>query len=107
DLAQETGKRIDLELTGAETELDRQILQAIQDPLTHMVRNSADHGIELPETRRNAGKPEVGHVRLNAYHERGHVVIEVSDDGAGLDSAKIRARAVERGMLTREAAAAL
>jgi two-component system chemotaxis sensor kinase CheA len=107
DLAQETGKRIDLELTGAETELDRQILQAIQDPLTHMVRNSADHGVELPETRRNAGKPEVGHVRLNAYHERGHAVIEVSDDGAGLDPAKIRARAVERGMLTREAAAAL
>jgi len=107
DLARETGKRIDLELAGAETELDRQILQAIQDPLTHMVRNSADHGIELPETRRNAGKPEVGHVRLNAYHERGHAVIEVSDDGAGLDSAKIRARAVERGMLTREAAAAL
>jgi two-component system chemotaxis sensor kinase CheA len=107
DLAQETGKRIELELSGAETELDRQILQAIQDPLTHMVRNSADHGIESPATRRAAGKPETGRVRLNAYHEGGHVLIEVSDDGAGLDAAKIRAKAVERGMLTREAAAAL
>jgi two-component system chemotaxis sensor kinase CheA len=107
DLARETGKKIELELTGAETELDRQILQAIQDPLTHMVRNSADHGVESPNVRRAAGKPETGRVRLDAYHEGGHVIIEVSDDGAGLDSAKIRAKAVERGMLTREAAAAL
>ena len=107
DLAQETGKRIELELSGAETELDRQILQAIQDPLTHMVRNSADHGVESPAVRRAAGKPETGRVRLNAYHEGGHVLIEVTDDGAGLDAAKIRAKAVERGMLTREAAAAL
>jgi two-component system chemotaxis sensor kinase CheA len=107
DLAQETGKRIELELSGAETELDRQILQAIQDPLTHMVRNSADHGVESPAARRAAGKPETGRIRLNAYHEGGHVLIEVSDDGAGLDAAKIRAKAVERGMLTREAAASL
>ena len=107
DLAQETGKRIELELSGAETELDRQILQAIQDPLTHMVRNSADHGVESPAARRAAGKSETGRIRLNAYHEGGHVLIEVSDDGAGLDAAKIRAKAVERGMLTREAAAAL
>jgi two-component system chemotaxis sensor kinase CheA len=107
DLAHETGKTIELELSGAETELDRQILQAIQDPLTHMVRNSADHGIESPAVRRAAGKPETGRVRLNAYHEGGHVIIEVTDDGAGLDTVKIRAKAVERGMLTREAAAAL
>jgi two-component system chemotaxis sensor kinase CheA len=107
DLAQATGKSIELELSGAETELDRQILQAIQDPLTHMVRNSADHGVESPAARRAAGKPETGRVRLKAYHEGGHVLIEVSDDGAGLDPAKIRAKAVERGMLTREAAAAL
>lgn len=107
DLAHETGKRIELELSGAETELDRQILQAIQDPLTHMVRNSADHGVESPAVRSTAGKPETGRIRLNAYHEGGHVFIEVSDDGAGLDPAKIRAKAVERGMLTREAAAAL
>jgi len=107
DLAQETGKRIELELSGAETELDRQILQAIQDPLTHMVRNSADHGVESPAARRAAGKPETGRVRVNAYHEGGYVLIDVSDDGAGLDAAKIRAKAVERGMLTREAAAAL
>ena len=107
DLAQETGKKIELELSGSETELDRQILQAIQDPLTHMVRNSADHGVETPATRRAGGKPDVGRIRLNSYHEGGHVIIEVSDDGAGLDAAKIRAKAVERGMLTREAAAAL
>jgi two-component system chemotaxis sensor kinase CheA len=107
DLAHETGKSIELELSGAETELDRQILQAIQDPLTHMVRNSADHGVESPAVRRAAGKPETGRVRLNAYHEGGHVIIEVTDDGAGLDTVKIRAKAVERGMLTREAATAL
>ena len=107
DLAQETGKRIELELSGAATELDRQILQAIQDPLTHMVRNSADHGVESPAARRAAGKPETGRIRLNAYHESGHVLIDVSDDGAGLDAAKIRAKAVERGMLTREAAGSL
>jgi two-component system chemotaxis sensor kinase CheA len=107
DLAQETGKCIELELCGAETELDRQILQAIQDPLTHMMRNSADHGIESPAVRRAAGKPETGRIRLNARHDGGHVLIEVSDDGAGLDAAKLRAKAVERGMLTREAAAAL
>ena len=107
DLAQQTGKRIELEFSGAETELDRQILHAIQDPLTHMVRNSADHGVESPSARRAAGKPETGRIRLNAYHEGGHLLIEVSDDGAGLDAAKIRAKAVERGMLTCEAAASL
>ena len=107
DLAHETGKRIELDLSGADTELDRQILQAIQDSLTHMVRNSADHGIESPAARRAVGKSEVGRIRLDAYHDDGHVIIEVADDGAGLDTAKIRARAVERGMLTRQAAAAL
>ena len=107
DLAHETGKRIELDLSGADTELDSQILQAIQDSLTHMVRNSADHGIESPAGRRAAGKPEVGRIRLDAHHDDGHVIIEVADDGAGLDTAKIRARAVERGMLTRQAADAL
>ena len=107
DLAHETGKRIELDLSGADTALDRQILQAVQDSLTHMVRNSVDHGIESPAARRAAGKPEVGRIRLDAYHDDGHVIIEVADDGAGLDTAKIRERAIERGMLTRQAAAAL
>ena len=107
DLCQASGKQIDLELHGAETELDRQVLQAIGDPLTHMVRNSADHGIEMPEVRRAAGKPERGTIRLNAFHEGGHIVIDVSDDGRGLDASAIRAKAVERGLVRAEQAAAL
>jgi two-component system chemotaxis sensor kinase CheA len=107
DLCQATGKKIELEIHGAETELDRQICQAIQDPLTHMIRNSADHGIEMPEARRRAGKPEHGTVRLNAYHEGGHVILEISDDGAGIDAAAVRRKAVDRGLITEEAAAAM
>jgi two-component system chemotaxis sensor kinase CheA len=107
DLCQANGKRIELEMRGAETELDRQILQAIQDPLTHMIRNSADHGIESPEERRRAGKPERGTITLNAYHEGGHVILEVGDDGAGIDPAKIRQKAVERGLVKAEAAAVM
>jgi two-component system chemotaxis sensor kinase CheA len=107
DLCQASGKQIDLELNGAETELDRQVLQAIGDPLTHMVRNSADHGIEMPEVRRAAGKPERGTIRLNAFHEGGHIVIDVSDDGRGLDASAIRAKAVERGLVRADQAATL
>jgi two-component system chemotaxis sensor kinase CheA len=107
DLCQAGGKQIELEMTGAGTELDRQVLQAIQDPLTHMVRNSADHGIEAPADRRAAGKPERGTIRLHAYHEGGHVVIEIRDDGRGLDVEAIRAKAVERGLVRAEDAAAL
>jgi two-component system chemotaxis sensor kinase CheA len=107
DLSQATGRKIELEMHGAETELDRQICQAIQDPLTHMIRNSADHGIETPETRRRAGKPERGTIRLNAYHEGGHVIIEISDDGAGIDAGAVRRKAVDRGLVTAEAAAAM
>ena len=99
DLAQSNGKRITLLMHGAETELDRQILQAIQDPLTHMVRNSADHGVESPAIRREAGKPEEGTIRLSARHEGGHVVIEITDDGAGLNAARVRRKAVERGLV--------
>jgi chemotaxis protein histidine kinase CheA len=87
DLANELGKKIELETHGAETELDRQVLDLIKDPLTHMVRNSADHGLETPEQRRAAGKPEQGQIRLSAYHEGGYIIIQVADDGRGLDSA--------------------
>ncbi len=107
DLAQASGKQLALELHGAETELDRQILQAIQDPLTHMVRNSADHGVESPERRRTAGKPEEGTIRLNAYHEGGHVILEVTDDGAGLSLERVRRKAIDRGLVSAEVAATL
>ena len=104
DLGAATGKAFDLEMHGAATELDRQLLQAIQDPLTHMVRNAADHGIESSDVRRTAGKPERGRITLTAYHEGGHVVIEVADDGAGMDSARVRRKAIERGLVSAEAA---
>ena len=76
---------------GADTELDRQVLDLIKDPLTHMVRNSADHGLETPEQRRAAKKPEKGTIRLSAYHEGGHIIIEIADDGRGLNTARIKA----------------
>jgi two-component system, chemotaxis family, sensor kinase CheA len=107
DLCQASGKKIELELRGAETELDRQILQAIQDPLTHMIRNSADHGVELPETRHAAGKPESGSIVLEAFHEGGHIIIEIRDDGKGLDAAAIRRKAVERGLVSADLAETL
>ncbi|WP_341992244.1 chemotaxis protein CheW [Azorhizobium sp. AG788] len=98
DLAQELGKQIELEQIGAETELDRQVLDQIKDPLTHMVRNSADHGLETPAERRSAGKPEKGTIRLSAYHEGGHVIVEISDDGKGLDVARIKQKALDNGL---------
>jgi two-component system chemotaxis sensor kinase CheA len=100
DLSRELGKKIDLQMVGAETELDRQVLELIKDPLTHMVRNSADHGLERPEERVRLGKPETGKVVLQAYHEGGHIIIEIRDDGRGLDTAKIRAKALEKGLAT-------
>jgi two-component system chemotaxis sensor kinase CheA len=100
DLANDLGKKIELEMQGAETELDRQVLDLIKDPLTHMVRNSADHGLETPEQRRAAGKPEQGQIRLSAYHEGGYIIIQVADDGRGLDSARIKARAVAQGLVS-------
>jgi two-component system chemotaxis sensor kinase CheA len=98
DLSSELGKKIELVMQGSETELDRQVLEVIKDPLTHMVRNSADHGIESPTERRALGKPERGTIRLNAYHEGGTITIEISDDGKGLNYAAIRKKAVERGV---------
>jgi two-component system chemotaxis sensor kinase CheA len=102
DLSRELGKKIELEMRGAETELDRQVLELIRDPLTHMVRNSGDHGLESPADRRAAGKPEVGTVTLNAYHEGGHIIIEVGDDGRGLAVEKIRAKALAQGLATEQ-----
>ncbi|HEX5212784.1 MAG TPA: hybrid sensor histidine kinase/response regulator [Pseudolabrys sp.] len=100
DLSNELGKQIDLEMQGAETELDRQVLDLIKDPLTHMVRNSADHGLETPAQRRAAGKPEHGRIRLSAYHEGGHIIIQVADDGRGLDTARIKAKAIAQGLVS-------
>ena len=100
DLAHELGKKIDLQMLGADTELDRQVLELIKDPLTHMVRNSADHGLEIGAERVRAGKPETGRVTLNAYHEGGHIIIEISDDGRGLDLEGIKRKALQNGMAT-------
>jgi two-component system chemotaxis sensor kinase CheA len=98
DLALETGKKLDLKMVGAETELDRQVLELIKDPLTHMVRNSADHGIEMPDERQRAGKPETGTITLNAFHEGGHIIIVIRDDGRGLDTDRIREKAIKTGL---------
>jgi two-component system chemotaxis sensor kinase CheA len=100
DLSAELGKPIEFEMQGAETELDRQVLDQIKDPLIHMVRNSADHGLEMPAERRAAGKPEKGTIRLAAWHEGGHIIVEVSDDGRGLDTARIKSLAVSRGLVS-------
>jgi len=100
DLSHELKKKIDLVMIGQDTELDRQVLEMIKDPLTHMVRNSADHGLETPEDRRRAGKPETGKVTLNAYHEGGHIIIEIQDDGRGLALSKIKAKIIQNGLAT-------
>ncbi len=100
DLAHELDKKIDLKMIGAETELDRQVLELIRDPLTHMVRNSGDHGIEGPEERREAGKAETGTITLNAFHEGGHIIIEIADDGRGINIEKVKNKAVQNGLAT-------
>ncbi len=100
DLSNELGKQIELEMVGQETELDRQVLELIKDPLTHMVRNSADHGLETGEQRKAAGKPEKGTIKLSAFHEGGHIIIEIADDGRGLDLEKIRNKIVDNGLVT-------
>ena len=90
DLAVELGKKITIEMSGAQTELDRQVLDLIKDPLIHMVRNSADHGLETPAERRALGKPEQGRIALNAYHEGGYILIDIADDGRGIDLERIK-----------------
>ena len=104
DLSSQLGKRVRLEIQGAETELDKSVIEQLGDPLTHLIRNSVDHGIEDPEQRAGAGKPEEGVVTLRAYHEGGNVLIEVSDDGKGLDRERIRAKAISQGLLADDAA---
>jgi two-component system, chemotaxis family, sensor kinase CheA len=100
DLSGELGKQIELEMHGADTELDRQVLDLIKDPLTHMVRNSADHGLETPAERLAAGKPEQGTIRLSAYHEGGHIIICIADNGRGLNTERIKAKAISNGLVT-------
>ncbi len=101
DLAHDLGKRVDLVMHGADTELDRQVLELIKDPLTHMIRNSADHGLEGPDERDRAGKPTTGTITLSARHEGGHVVIEIEDDGRGIDPRRIAEKVISQGMATR------
>ena len=102
DLGRELGKDVELVLSGSETELDKTMVEKINDPLMHLVRNSLDHGIESPAVRAERGKPARGQLKLNAYHETGSIVIEVADDGGGLNRDKILARAIERGLATAE-----
>jgi two-component system chemotaxis sensor kinase CheA len=107
DLSHELGKRMELRMLGADTELDRQVLELIKDPLMHMVRNSADHGIELPAERGRHGKPDLGTITLNAFHEGGHIIIEIADDGRGLDIEKIKQKAINVGLATESDLAAM
>jgi two-component system chemotaxis sensor kinase CheA len=107
DLAIECGRQVRIEFEGQETRLDKSLLEAIRDPLTHAVRNSVDHGIEPPERRMLAGKPTEGVVLLRAFHQSGSVVVEVIDDGAGISTERVLAKAVERGLVTPEKAASM
>ena len=107
DLALSCGKEVRLEMEGQDTELDRTIIEAIKDPLTHLVRNSMDHGIEEPETRKRTGKDPTGILTLRAFHEGGQVNIEISDDGAGLNVDRIRQKAIERGLVSSQQATAM
>ncbi|MDH1203660.1 chemotaxis protein CheA [Stenotrophomonas maltophilia] len=107
DVARSLKKEVDLELVGAETELDRNLVEALADPLVHLVRNAIDHGVEMPDLREAQGKPRMGHVRLSAQQEGDYVSIEVQDDGAGIDPEKLRAKAREKGLIDPEAAARL
>lgn len=107
DLARKAGKQIELIIQGKETELDRSVIEEINDPLIHLLRNSVDHGIETPEERILAGKPPLGIIKLSAHHEQGRIIITVEDDGRGIDPQKIRASAVKKGLLTEAEASAL
>lgn len=104
DLSKEFNKKIDLQLSGEETEIDRGIIEELNDPLVHMIRNSCDHGIESPEEREQVGKPPVGTILLDAEQEGNNIVIRISDDGKGMDTEKLKAKAVEKGMISAEAA---
>lgn len=107
DLSQDLKKKIDLKMLGENTELDRQLLEMIKDPLTHMVRNSCDHGLETPADRLAVGKPEIGTVTLSAYHEGGHIIIKIADDGRGINLDRVKQKALENGITTEEELAQL
>jgi two-component system chemotaxis sensor kinase CheA len=107
DMSQKVGKQIDLTIRGEETEMDRSMLEEINDPLIHLIRNSVDHGIESPEERLAAGKPERGSITLTARHEQGRIILTVEDDGGGIDGEKLRKSAVQKGLISAEEAAAL
>jgi len=107
DVARSLSKEVDLELVGAETELDRNLVEALNDPLVHLVRNAIDHGVELPSVRENVGKPRLGHVRLSAQQEGDYVTIEICDDGAGIDPERLRSKAREKGLIDNDTASRL
>lgn len=107
DLSRDSGKEIDLIITGEETELDKSVVEEIGDPLIHMIRNSCDHGVEAPDVREAEGKPRKGEVHLSAYHEGNHIVIEIKDNGAGMDPEFLKRKAVEKKVITQEEAASL
>jgi two-component system chemotaxis sensor kinase CheA len=107
DLAAKLGKEVEMVVEGKETELDRSVLEEVGDPLSHLVRNALDHGIETPEARVAAGKPAIGRLSLSARHSEGHIVITIEDDGAGMDANALRRSAAQKGLMTPEAAAAL
>ena len=100
DLSSKLGKQIELILSGEQTEVDKSVVELISDPLVHLIRNSIDHGIEMPQQRTETGKPEKGTINLKAFHRGGSIFIEVSDDGKGLDPEILKAKALERGLIT-------
>ena len=106
-LARDLHKKVDLEIVGAETELDRTVIDEIGDPLVHLLRNAMDHGVETPEVRKANGKSEEGKIVLKAYHSGNHVFIEITDDGAGINKEKVLEKAISKGIVTRETAASL
>lgn len=107
DLSHDLGKNIQLQISGSETELDKSLLESIKDPLTHIVRNSCDHGIEMPEVREQSGKPRAGTIQIKSYHEGGQVVVEVIDDGKGLNRTALINKAIEKGIITASQGASL
>jgi two-component system chemotaxis sensor kinase CheA len=107
DLAKDLNKKAELKMIGEETEIDRQMIDAIRDPLTHMIRNAVDHGLESTEERLKAGKKEVGTVTLNAYHEGGHIIIKITDDGKGINVERVKKKAIENGLATEKEIAAM
>ena len=102
DLSRELGKEVNLEISGREVEMDKTIIEGLSEPLTHMVRNAVDHGIEMPDARSRTGKPPIGTLHLKAHHEAGQVIVEVSDDGSGIDPQRVAASALKKGLITQD-----